>query len=346
MSDRSAMAGRAGGFAFARTVLPGAAAAALIAAAAWGVARTIPVVGAPVLALAAGVLIRNLFGTSAALRAGLDFTLKRLLRLAIILFGATLALGDVISVGAGSLAVIVLTIVLALVLTALFGRWLRAPARLVNLIGVGTAICGATAIITVGPILEADDEEIAFAVATIFLFNMLAVVVYPLLGDALALSDRVYGTWAGTAIHDTSSVLAAAFTFSDPAGKIATVVKLTRTLMLVPLALAVGIVYSTARSRAGAVGGRPVDLVKIFPWFVLWFVVAAAVNTADLIPPALGAAAGLAGKFLIVMVMAAVGLSADLREMRRIGLRPFYIGLFSSVLIAGASMLLIRALGI
>src|SRR3990172_1075265 len=235
-------------------LLPGVAAGAIIAAAAGMLGRLIPLIGAPVLALAAGVAIRNTAGLPAVHVPGLEYTLKRLLRLAIVLFGATLALGGVVRVGAGSLAVIVATIVLALGLTALVGRWLRAPSRLVSLIGVGTAICGATAIVTVGPILEAEDQEIAFAVAAIFLFNMLAVVVYPLLGHALGLTDRIFGVWAGAAIHDTSSVLAASYVYSDAAGQVATVVKLTRTLMLVPLALAVGIVHSYARSRAGGGG--------------------------------------------------------------------------------------------
>jgi len=325
-------------------LLPGVAAVAIIAAAAWMLGRLIPLIGAPVLALAAGVAIRNTAGLPAVHVPGLEYTLKRLLRLAIVLFGATLALGEVVRVGAGSLAVIVATIVLALGLTALVGRWLRAPSRLVSLIGVGTAICGATAIVTVGPILEAEDQEIAFAVATIFLFNMLAVVVYPLLGHALGLTDRIFGVWAGAAIHDTSSVLAASYVYSDAAGQVATVVKLTRTLMLVPLALAVGIVHSYARSRAGGGGGVRVDLVRIFPWFILWFVAAAGINTLGLLPEPLVRASGLAGKFLIVMVMAAVGFGADLRGMRRIGLRPFYIGLAASVLIAVASMVLIRLL--
>jgi len=132
-------------------------------------------------------------------------------RAVVILFGATLSFSQVIAIGSGSFVVIFATILLALGLTYLFGRWLQAPSGLVSLIGVGTAICGATAILTVGPIIEAREEEIAFAVTTIFLFNMLAVVVYPLLGHLLAFSDTIYGVWAGTAIHDTSSVLAASF---------------------------------------------------------------------------------------------------------------------------------------
>jgi uncharacterized integral membrane protein (TIGR00698 family) len=335
---------RAGGGEAACVLLPGIAAVAALAAAAWVAGARVPLIGAPVLALVVGLLIRNTAGAHPRLQAGVEFTLKRLLRLAIILFGATLSFVQVIQIGAGALAVIAVTIVLALGLTHAFGRWLGAPAGLVNLIGVGTAICGATAIIAVGPIIESQEEEIAFAVTTIFLFNMLAVVVYPLLGHLLALSDATYGVWAGTAIHDTSSVLAASFAFSEPAGRVATVVKLTRTLALVPLALIYGVVHSYAGRTGGATGGMRVNLVKIFPWFILWFVIAALMNTAGLVGASLGGQAALAGKFLVVMVMAAVGLSADLRRMREIGLRPLYIGLVASVVIAVVSIAMIRLL--
>lgn len=321
-------------------------AVAAIAAAAWTAGVGVPLLGAPVLALLAGVIIRNGAGDMAALRSGVDFTLKRLLRLAIILYGATLSFAQVIQIGAGSFVVIAVTILLALGLTWLFGRWLRAPAGLVNLIGVGTAICGATAIITIGPIIESKEEEIAFAVTTIFLFNMLAVVIYPLLGHVLSLPDAVYGVWAGAAIHDTSSVLAASFVFSEPAGQVATVVKLTRTLALVPLALIYGLAHSYARSSRAPGGNEPsgtrVNLLRVFPWFILWFVLAALLNSAGLVGDGAGRWASLTGRFLIVMVMAAVGLSADLKRMREIGLRPLYIGLAASVMIAAVSLALIR----
>ncbi|MDR7542840.1 MAG: putative sulfate exporter family transporter [Armatimonadota bacterium] len=324
--------------------LPGLVAVAFIAAAAQLTGSLAPLIGAPVLALVAGLVVRNTVGPRAALRDGADFTLKRLLRLAIILFGATLSFQQVVTIGAAAATVIAATIVLALGLVAALGRALRAPRGLVSLIGVGTAICGATAIITVGPIIESREEEIAFAVTTVFLFNMLAVLVYPLLGHLLALSDAVFGLWAGTAIHDTSSVLAAAFAFSEPAGRVATVVKLTRTLALVPLAVLYGIVHSTTR-RVGHGGlGARVDLIKIFPWFVLWFVAAAAMNSLHLFGAAAVRWASLVGRFLVVMVMAAVGLSADLGRMRQIGLGPFYVGLAASVTIAAVSMVLIRLL--
>jgi uncharacterized integral membrane protein (TIGR00698 family) len=276
---------------------------------------------------------------------GVEFTVKRLLKVAIVLFGATLSLGEVVATGGGALLLIAVTVLAALLFTTSFGAWLHAPARLTGLIGVGTAICGATAIITIGPIVQSSAEEITFAVTTIFLFNALAVAVYPVLGHLLGLSDRLFGLWAGTAIHDTSSVLAAAYAYSDPAGQVATVVKLTRTLMLVPLALAVALAVSYRRADTGQGAGAPVRITAIFPWFVLWFAGAALLHSVGVLPPALVRGVGLAGKFLVVMVMAAVGLGADAAAMRRLGVRPLLIGLAAAVLIAVLSLTLARWLG-
>ncbi|MDR7483516.1 MAG: putative sulfate exporter family transporter [Armatimonadota bacterium] len=329
----------------ARRLAPGLVVALVLAAAAQTAGALLPLAGAPVLALAAGLVVRTAAGPRPAWGPGVEFTLRRLLRLAIVLFGATLGFTQVVRIGAGATALLATTVLLALGLTALFGRWLRAPGGLVSLIGAGTAICGATAILTIGPIIEARQDEVAFAVTTIFLFNMLAVVLYPVLGQLLALSDTAFGVWAGAAIHDTSSVLAAAFQFSEPAGQVATVVKLTRTLLLVPLALAFGVAHSVRRSRAG-VGAAQVRLARIFPWFVVWFAAAALLHTLGLVGPSLARAASVTGRFLVVMVMVAVGLSADLAGMRRLGLRPFYIGLLASVAIAAISLALLRALPI
>lgn len=329
----------------ARALAPGLAGVALLAAAAWALGSLIPLVGAPVLALGAGLAVGQVTGAPPALRPGIDFTLKRLLRLAIILFGTTLSFMQVMQIGAASLVILLATVILALVATHGFGRWMRAPGRLTSLIGVGTAVCGATAVLTVGPIIESKEEEMAFAVTTIFLFNMLAVLVYPVLGHVLALRDATFGLWTGAAIHDTSSVLAASFAYSESAGRVATVVKLTRTLALVPLALVYGLAHGYRRRAAGLTTGGSVTLSKIFPWFILWFLAAALLNTTGLFGPPVAHWSSLAGKFLVAMVMAAVGLSADLRRMREIGLRPFYIGLAASVTIAAVSIALIRVLG-
>lgn len=328
-----------------RALLPGVGAVAVLGALAWIVGPYVPLAGAPLVALAAGAALRNTLRLPASWRPGVEFTVKRLLRVAIVLFGTTLSLAEVLATGGGALVLIAVTVVAALVFTYLFGRWLRAPSRLVGLIGVGTAICGATAIITVGPILQSSAEEIAFAVTTIFLFNALAVAVYPLLGHLLALPDRLFGLWAGTAIHDTSSVLAAAYAYSDPAGQVATVVKLTRTLMLVPLALAVALAVSYRRMGETNAQASRIRLASIFPWFVLWFAGAALLHSLGILPPMAVRGLGITGKFLVVMVMGAVGLGADAAAMRRLGARPLLIGLFAAVLIAALSLTLARWLG-
>jgi len=328
-----------------RTLIPGLSAVAVLGTFGWFLGPYVPLAGAPLVALAAGAVLRNAFRLPDSWRPGLEFTLKRLLRVAIVLFGATLSLAEILATGTGALVLIAVTVVAALGLTYLFGTWLRAPSRLVGLIGVGTAICGATAIITVGPILQSSADEIAFAVATIFLFNALAVAVYPVLGHLLALPDRLFGLWAGTAIHDTSSVLAAAYAYSDPAGQVATVVKLTRTLMLVPLVLAIALAVSYREMGKGRGAAVRVRLGAIFPWFVLWFAGAALLHSLGILPPALVRALGVTGKFLVVAVMAAVGLGADAALMRRLGARPLLIGLFAAVLIAALSLTLARWLG-
>jgi len=328
-----------------RTLIPGLSAVAALGTFGWFLGPYVPLAGAPLVALAAGAVLRNAFRLPDSWRPGLEFTLKRLLRVAIVLFGATLSLAEILATGTGALVLIAVTVVTALGLTYLFGTWLRAPSRLVGLIGVGTAICGATAIITVGPILQSSADEIAFAVATIFLFNALAVAVYPVLGHLLALPDRLFGLWAGTAIHDTSSVLAAAYAYSDPAGQVATVVKLTRTLMLVPLVLAIALAVSYREMGKGRGAAARVRLGAIFPWFVLWFAGAALLHSLGILPPALVRVLGVTGKFLVVTVMAAVGLGADAALLRRLGARPLLIGLFAAVLIAALSLTLARWLG-
>ena len=330
-----------------RALLPGVGAAAVLGLLAWIVGPYVPLVGAPLVALAAGALLRNTRPLPASWRLGVEFTVKRLLRLAIVLLGTTLSLAEVAATGGGALTLIAVTVAAALGLTYLFGTWLRAQSRLVGLIGVGTAICGATAIITVGPILQSSADEIAFALTTIFLFNALAVAVFPLLGHLLALPDRLFGLWAGTAIHDTSSVLAAAYAYSDPAGQVATVVKLTRTLLLVPLALAVALFVSYREMGKGSGAGlaSSVRVRAIFPWFVLWFAGAALLHTLGVLPPTLVRALGTAGRFLVVMVMGAVGLGVDAASVRRLGMRPLLIGLFAAVLIAALSLTLARWLG-
>ncbi|HEY8487414.1 MAG TPA: putative sulfate exporter family transporter [Limnochordales bacterium] len=332
----------------------GVAAVALVAWAARWVGGALPAwLGPPVVGLLMGMGLRAVLGQQPWLEQGAQFTLKRLLRLAVILFGSTLSLGQAARIGAGALGVIAVTVVLALGLTWAVGRWMGVPPRLCALIGAGTAICGATAIVTVAPILRAGRDETAFALSTIFFFNMVAVLAYPLVGHLLGLPDPVFGLWAGTAIHDTSSVLAAAFAYSQQAGQVATVVKLTRTLVLVPLAVAMAVAVARGPGQGPGAGpgggtgrvpgGRLAPVARNFPWFVLGFVAMAALRSAGWLSDAWAGLFRQVGQFLVVMVLVGVGVSADWARIRRLGAGPLLLGLFASLVIALASLLLAGA---
>lgn len=318
--------------------LAGLAAVAALAALAQALGARVPVVGAAAVAVFLGAAIRNAVGVPAWLDAGGAYASKTLLKLAIIGLGTGLSLTQVWRIGLQSLLVVAATVPLGLWLIGGLGRRMGLPPRLASLLGVGTAICGASAVAGVAPIIRAEDREVTYALATIVLFNTAAVVVYPLLGGFLNLPDLLFGVWAGAAIHDTSSVVAAAYTFSEPAGQVATVVKLTRTTLLVPVVLgfAAAEAWRRAPSRRPPLGGA--GLVRLFPWFILGFLAAAAARTAGLLPPALVADVTGAARFLIAMAMVGIGLGADVRRIAAVGPRPLVVGLVASLAIAGISL--------
>lgn len=283
---------------------------------------------------------------------GATFALKRLLRLGIVLLGLGLSLPAVLKAGVSSLLIIVICVASALLVTALLGRALGVKERLATLIAVGTGICGATAIVAAAPAIEADEDEVCYSIAVITVFGVLAIFLYPLIGRLLALTDSQFGTWTGIAVHETAQVVAAGFAFSDAAGKVATVVKLTRTTLLAPLVL-----FLAARHASqAATNGKKVDVKSMIPWFIGGFLAlallrsagdAALTGTAFAIAwAALKSWVNYAAKLLIVTAMAAVGLSSSLEVFRTTGLRPLFIGLVASVLIGAASLGMIMLAGI
>ena len=189
--------------------------------------------------------------------------------LGIILLGVRLSFQDVVNTGVAASLLILVCVAFALTLAYVLGRFLRIPARFAALIGVGTAICGNSAIIATAPVIEAKDEDVSYAVATITFFGTLAVLLYPTIGYFTGMTDRVFGMWAGTAILDTSQVVAAGAAFSDAARDIATVVKLVRNTLMVPLILLIGVVYTRAQKKRDA--AVKVSVSKIMPWFVVGF---------------------------------------------------------------------------
>jgi uncharacterized integral membrane protein (TIGR00698 family) len=337
-------------------ILPGILMASVIAGGAWIIHASIIYNGenpvSPVIiAIVLGALAGNLLKRGEILSAGLNFAIGKILKTAIIILGLSFSLTAVVRTGTLSLAVIVITVTLAIALAYFMGVRLGLPHRLSALIAVGTAICGATAIVCTAPVIEAGDEEITYAVATITIFGMLAIFLYPLLGVLLLLSDLQYGIWAGVAIHETAQVIAAGFAFSPGAGEIATVVKLTRTALLAPLILIIGALYARKQNRPG---GQKVYCLRAVPWFAAGFLLMAGLRTVGDIHwsgvdswQALLSAAGILSKQLIVIAMAGVGLKTNFRSLKYIGgIRPMLVGLGASLIMAAVSFLIIAALGI
>lgn len=318
---------------------PGLILCVVIAAVATLLGNQAPIVGGPVFAILLGIAVGNTFRVSDLSRPGISFCGKKVLQLAIIVLGGGLSLLQVYETGARSLAVMLSTLAAALLVAWLLGRLLKVDRKLTSLVGVGTGICGGSAIAAIAPIIDADDDEIAFSISTVFLFNVVAVIIFPLFGHLLGMTDEGFGIWAGTAINDTSSVVAAAYSYSQQAGDVATVTKLARTTMIVPIAIAFAFMVSRRASgdNGDADRGSRLNIMRIFPWFVLGFLAMALLNTFGV----LGATAphfSLAGKLLITIALAGVGLGANLRKIVKTGPRPIFLGLMVWIVVALISL--------
>jgi uncharacterized integral membrane protein (TIGR00698 family) len=326
--------------------LPGLLAVAALAAAAEALA---PRAGIPsvVVAIALGALAGNALPASAraALRPGLELTTKRVLKVAIVLLGLRFTAEKARDLGGPVLGLIAGCLVLSLLVAAALGRPFGVSRRASVLLGCGTAICGATAVVTVAPLLRADDDEVAFSIATIFLFNVAALFAFPPLGHALGMSDLAFGAWVGTAVNDTSACVATGGAYSPAAADYATAIKLIRTLALVPLALGVALAASRA---TGAREGEPrnVDVGAIFPWFVVGFAAAALLANLVELPAAPLRWTLLAAQVAITGVLAAVGLNLDARKALGAGTRSLGLGFAIAGVMAVASLGVARLLGV
>jgi uncharacterized integral membrane protein (TIGR00698 family) len=318
-------------FRAAATRLPGLALAVGIAAVATVLGRLVPVVGGPVSGIALGVLVAVAVRPGERMRPGVAFAGRWVLQAAVVVLGAQLSLGQVLRVGAGSLPVMLVTLAVCLAAAYGIGRRLGVVRDLRTLIGVGTGVCGASAIAAVTPVIGAAGAEVAYAVSTIFVFNIAAVLVFPVLGHLLGMGQHAFGLFAGTAVNDMSSVVAAATTYGGPAADYAVVVKLARTLMIIPICLGLAAVVrrrAGTGADAGVEGNRParVRVGRLVPWFLVGFLALAAVNTAGLVPSAAHAPLGTFAAFLITVALSAVGLSTDPAALRRTGPAPLLLG--------------------
>ena len=307
-------------------------------------------VGEVIVAVALGLAVGNIFRIPKLAQPGIKFAFQTLLRTAIVLLGATFSFAAALSIGGRALLMVVALMSLALTAAHLLGRALDVPGRLSTLIGVGCAVCGNTAISAVAPVIGARDEETSFAIATNTLFGTLAVFAYPLIGHALGMGDPAFGTWAGTAVNDTSQVVATGFAFSAQAGSIATVVKLTRNTLMGGVIVLMGLIYGGAgAARAGSPLSR---LRQSVPPFVLGFLGLCLLNTLGVIARAsafvgrdLTADAQAAARFLILAALSGVGVGTSFAAMKKIGLRPFWVGLVVTLTVSASSYALIRIFG-
>ncbi|WP_371025000.1 YeiH family protein [Luteibacter sp. RCC_6_2] len=322
--------------------LPGIGLAFAVAAVAFCLGRVMPLVGGAVFGIVLGILVRQFAPPSARFLPGIRFASKQVLQWSIIALGFGLSITQVAHTGLESLSVTLATVAAAGLAAWLLGRLLRVHDTLKLLIGVGTAICGGSAIAAIVPIVKPDEHDTAFAISTIFLFNLVAVLLFPALGHWMGLSDLGFGLWAGTAINDTSSVVAAGYSYSHAAGDYATIVKLTRATLIIPICLVIALVVAWREKRGGATG---FSLARIFPWFILWFLVASAIRTAGVIPEAALPVIHFAAECLIIVALTAIGLSADLRRMASTGPRPILLGLGVWAAVALTSLLVQHLIG-
>lgn len=322
-----------------RKLLPGAALALVIAAAAKfleGLEESagLHFIGASVIALFIGMIINAFYKPNEITAPGIKFTSKKILKFAIILLGASLNIRTVLTVGKFSLTVMIFTLATCFGLGALIGKALGLNWKTSSLINAGTGICGGSAIAAIAPVIEADDMDIAYGLSATFLFDTVMIVVFPILGRWLGLSDAAFGLWAGTAVNDTSSVVATGYAFSEAAGDFATMVKLTRTLSIIPAVLVFATINLHLKKKEQIDSSSiKISIRSIFPWFILGFLAMSGLTSLGLIPAAAASVLKSISKFLMVAALAAIGLNTDFKTLCRSGARPMIHGFIVSLLV-------------
>ena len=336
-------------------MLPGIALSLAIAAVATLIESLLPihVIGAVVIAMFIGMSINSILKKKDVLSAGVKFTSKKLLKFAIILLGLSLNITTVLNVGKMSLLVMIFTLLTCFGGGYFIGRALGLNWKLSNLISAGTGICGGSAIAAIAPTIEAEDTDVAYAMSATFLFDMAMIVLFPIMGRALGMTDEAFGIWAGTAVNDTSSVVATGYAFSEAAGDFATMVKLTRTLAIIPTVITFALIQMRIKRREAAMNSENTEdikasfsIKKIFPYFILGFLAMSIVASIFSIPTALVSATKKISKFLMVSALAAIGLNTSFSSMKKSGIRPMIHGFIISALVVIVALLVEMAIGI
>ena len=322
-------------------LVPGITSAVLLAFIATMAGNHFRVIGAPVFAIVGGMILSAFTTKKNTLAPGIGFSSRTVLKGSIVVLGTGLSLHEVVVTGVSSLPVLVGTLLIALAGAWLVGRWLLIESDLTTLIGVGTAICGASAIAATDAVIGASESDVSYAITTIFFFNVTAVLTFPLLGHLMHLSSHAFGLLSGTAVNDMSSVVAASSVYSKSAASFAVIVKLTRTLMIVPVTI--GIASLRARRTrtiepTRAATSRFHTLSRVFPLFILGFLAAVAANSLGYVPRAWHVELSLFAAFMITVALGAIGMSSNFGEIRKMGSRPLLMGAILWVLVSTSSL--------
>lgn len=305
------------------------------------------ILGASIIALFMGTIINSFFYPS-WIKPALKFTSKKILKVAIILLGASLSINTIMSVGKMTFFVMIFTFAMCFgggyFIRKIFGlNW-----KLSNLISAGTGICGGSAIAAISPVIDAEDKDIAFAMSSTFIFDMVMVALYPIMGKLLGMSDVAFGIWAGTSVNDTASVVASGYAFSEAAGDFATMVKLTRTIAIIPTVLVFAFIGTRIKQKElkEVNKGQKVNIVKIIPWFICGFLLLAVLNSVGFIPVAVGGVIKNISKFLMVTALAAIGLSTSVADFKKAGLAPMFYGITIDTLVTLTALGVIWCMGL
>ena len=313
----------------------------------------IHLIGSAVIAMFVGMSINHFLKDRKVLSAGLKFTSKKILKFAIILLGLSLNITTILTVGKMSLTVMIFTLLTCFGGGHFIGRALGLNWKLSNLISAGTGICGGSAIAAIAPTIDADDSDVAYAMSATFLFDMAMIVLFPIMGRALGMSDQAFGIWAGTAVNDTSSVVATGYAFSEAAGDFATMVKLTRTLAIIPTVVTFAFIQLRlkrkevlATSGSGDALKANFSISKIFPWFILGFLAMSVVASVFPITATVVSGTKRISKFLMGCALAAIGLNTSFSSMKKAGIRPMIHGFIISALVVVVALVVEIAMGI
>lgn len=298
----------------------------------------VDLIGIALISLLLGMLLNPIISKYQLFKKGIDWTSKRILRIGIILAGITLSFSQVLQAGKYALLLMVFTLTTAFGVGYICRKVFKINWKLSNLLSVSTAICGGTAVATLGPVIEADDKDIAYALSATFIFDLITVIAFPWIGLLMGLGDTSYGLWIGTAVNDTSSVVAAGYAFSDAAGALATIVKLTRTLFIVPVVLIFSWIYTKSKHNNSAQRQEKTKITKIFPWFILGFLLFVGIRSSGLLPDSTIGILSYLSKFFMATALAAIGLKTSFKEVSGVGVKPMIAGVVIDISVVIVSL--------